>query len=110
MASRKRRLATVSSMISDAQGIMKNWTSRNIKTMDQIKADDVRHGANQQRGTKPTKQLGVVPSWMKDAEEPGNSELITDPDEIAKNKQKIQKKLAALKQASMQKTQGANDE
>ncbi|MFD1466494.1 DnaD domain-containing protein [Lapidilactobacillus mulanensis] len=84
-----------------AQGIMKNWKTANVKTLDQVKAEDVSH-ENSVRNKRPQKKTGVTPSWFKDVVQPENK-----PDDTQKTtpeqKASIAEKLAALKQANEQK-------
>ncbi|MDT2691997.1 DnaD domain protein [Enterococcus gallinarum] len=50
-----------------AKGIMQKWVAKNIKTMAQVKADDVRH-ENQSSYTKQAIHTEPIPEWLDDPE------------------------------------------
>ncbi|MBO6419925.1 DnaD domain protein [Enterococcus gallinarum] len=50
-----------------AKGIMQKWVAKNIKTMAQVKADDVRH-ENQSSYTKQAIRTEPIPEWLDDPE------------------------------------------
>ncbi|KRK71888.1 DnaD domain-containing protein [Lacticaseibacillus nasuensis] len=52
-----------------AQGILRHWDKDGIRTIDQVKADDVSHNRQaQQRGGRPSR-VEQQPAWLKDHED-----------------------------------------
>lgn len=84
-----------------ALGIMKKWLAKNIKTMEQVKAEDVQFENNQANkfgNNKPQKSAGIMPDWLRKQKEAQNNqnqetvEVVTSP-EVQKQ---LADKLAAL--------------
>lgn len=89
---------------SYAKGIMKRWLAKNIKTMEQVKAEDVQfenNQANKFSNNKPQKRAGIMPDWLKEQKESQQSgQAVTDhsnrisADEAEELRQSIAEKLA----------------
>lgn len=86
-----------------AKGIMKKWLAKNIKTMAQVKAEDVQFENNQANkfgNNKPQKRAGVIPDWLKEQKEAqqsgqavtAHSNRIT-ADEAEKIRKRLEEKL-----------------
>lgn len=52
-----------------AEGIMKQWAKRNIKTMTDVEADDVKFD-NSHRGSKQTVRIEPTPKWANQDNQP----------------------------------------
>lgn len=74
-----------------AQGILKNWEKKNIKTLEDVKAEDVAF-ANRQKGGRKLVQRETLPDWAQDnnAKQPAKTSKPASPEEI-------QRQLAKLK-------------
>ncbi|MGK4184958.1 DnaD domain protein [Pediococcus pentosaceus] len=74
-----------------AQGILKNWEKKNIKTLEDVKAEDVAFANRQKGGRKPV-QRETLPDWAQDnnVKQPAKSSNPASPEEI-------QRQLAKLK-------------
>lgn len=89
---------------SYAKGIMKRWLAKNVKTMEQVKAEDVQFENNQANkfgNNKPQKRAGVIPDWLKEQKESQQSgQNVTahsnriSADEAEELRQSIAEKLA----------------
>ena len=87
-----------------ALGIMKKWLAKNIKTMEQVKAEDVQfenNQANKFSNNKPHKSSGIMPDWLKEQKESKQSgQAVTthsnriSADEAEELRQSIAEKLA----------------
>jgi DnaD/phage-associated family protein len=74
-----------------AQGILKNWEKKNIKSLEDVKAEDVAFANRQKGGRKPI-QRETLPEWAQDnvSSKPVKTSRSASPEEI-------QRQLAKLK-------------
>lgn len=76
-----------------AEGIMKKWVSTNIKTLDDVKAEDVLHERSKQSKNGRQQVIETIPDEFKDEYKPEHKK--TSPEELAA----IQEQMARLEKS-----------
>lgn len=75
-----------------ASGILNNWHERNIRTLDQARADTKQRTRTQRDGPQSQRQE-VVPEWM---DKPQQDKLPEDPEEVKKRAEWLDNYLSSI--------------